>query len=119
MKKNLLLLALCSSAFAFSAPLHPDHTKMDQDIAQAASTTEYQQAMSKMHQSMDIDYSGNADIDFAKGMIPHHQAAIDMAKTQLKYGKDARLRAMSKDIIKAQTHEIQILESWLKQHEKR
>ena len=26
-------------------------------------------------------------------MLPHHQAALDMAKTQLVYGKDAQMRS--------------------------
>ncbi len=35
----------------------------------------------KMHEGMDITFTGNADIDFVRGMIPHHQGAVDMAKT--------------------------------------
>ena len=37
----------------------------------------------KMHNAMDIAYTGNADVDFVKGMIPHHAGAVDMAKTVL------------------------------------
>ncbi len=32
-----------------------------------------------MHQDLDVDYFGAPDIDFVRGMIPHHQGAIDMA----------------------------------------
>lgn len=28
--------------------------------------------MARMHQDMAITYTGNADVDFVKGMIPHH-----------------------------------------------
>ena len=43
-------------------------------------TQGYRQANQTMHKNMDIAFSGNADIDFVRGMIPHHQGAIDMAK---------------------------------------
>jgi uncharacterized protein (DUF305 family) len=39
-------------------------------------------------------------------MIPHHQAAIAMAQTELKYGKNPKLLAMAKAIISAQQAEI-------------
>ena len=35
----------------------------------------------KMHGAMDIAFTGNADVDFVNGMIPHHAGAVDMAKT--------------------------------------
>src|SRR6187455_352840 len=34
----------------------------------------------KMQGAMDIAFTGNADVDFLKGMIPHHAGAVDMAK---------------------------------------
>ena len=33
-----------------------------------------------------IPESGSASVDFLTGMIPHHQAAVDMAESYLKYG---------------------------------
>ena len=66
---------------------------------------------------MNIAYTDDADVDFARGMIPHHQAAVAMAQTQLKYGKDPVLRKMSQDIIKAQKTEIKQLQDWLRQRE--
>ena len=33
----------------------------------------------KMHDGMDIAYTGNTDVDFVRGMIPHHQGAVDKA----------------------------------------
>ena len=71
-----------------------------------------------MHSGMAIPYTGNADVDFARGMIPHHQGAIDMAQVQLRHGKDPAMRKLARDVIKAQEKEIQFLRQWLAQHDK-
>jgi uncharacterized protein (DUF305 family) len=48
-------------------------------------------------------------------MLPHHQAAIDMAKTQLLYGKDPQMRRLAQEIITDQQLEIELMQRWLKQ----
>ena len=68
----------------------------------------------KMHQDMAITFTGNADIDFVKGMIPHHQAAVDMARTELAFGKDHDVKKVAEGVIKAQEAEIAWLKEWLK-----
>jgi uncharacterized protein (DUF305 family) len=67
---------------------------------------------------MDITFTGNADIDFVRGMIPHHQGAVDMAKTVIAFGKDPQIRKLAEEIIKAQETEIAMMQSWLKQNAK-
>ena len=67
----------------------------------------------KMHGAMDIVFTGNADVDFVKGMIPHHAGAVDMAKTVLAFGKDPEVRKLAEEIIKAQESEIAFLKAWL------
>lgn len=68
----------------------------------------------RMHKDMDITYTGRADVDFVNGMIPHHQAAVDMAKTELAFGKDPEIKKIAEDVIKAQEAEIATLQQWLK-----
>jgi hypothetical protein len=73
-------------------------------------------SMDKMHMAMGaIKRSGNSDVDFVRLMLPHHQAAIDMAKTQLLYGKDAQMRRLAQEIITDQQSEIELMQGWLKQ----
>ena len=72
--------------------------------------------MDKMHMAMGaVTRSGNSDVDFVTLMIPHHQGAIDMAKTQLLYGKDPQTRRLAQEIITDQQLEIELMQRWLKQ----
>ncbi len=74
---------------------------------------EYEAAMQAMHKAMNINYTGNADIDFMNGMIPHHEGAIAMAEILLKHGKNETLRQLARDIIRSQRQEIAIMKEWL------
>jgi uncharacterized protein (DUF305 family) len=72
--------------------------------------------MDKMHMSVAaIQPSGNDDVDFVRLMIPHHRAAVDMAKAQLASGKDPQMRKLAQEIITAQQSEITLMRHWLKE----
>jgi uncharacterized protein (DUF305 family) len=66
-------------------------------------------AMNKMMADMTIKPTGDIDRDFVDMMVPHHQGAIDMAKAELKYGHDARLRRLAKKIVENQQQEITLM----------
>jgi uncharacterized protein (DUF305 family) len=94
---------------------HSGHGKPS--AAQAADTPAtkgYREANAKMHRDMDIVFSNHADIDFVRGMIPHHQGAIDMAKVALQHGKDEQIRKWATDVIREQEREIAEMQAWLK-----
>ncbi len=76
-------------------------------------TRAYRAANAAMHKDMDIAYSGDADVDFIKGMIPHHEGAVAMARIVLAHGKDAETRKLAEDIVKAQESEIALMKQWL------
>ncbi len=105
MKKLLLILFLVPTAASAHEPVSND--KVPAAIASQA-------AMEKMHENMMITYTAVPDVDFVRGMIPHHQGAIDMAKIELQYGKDPEIRKLAEGIIKAQEAEIKQMMIWLR-----
>ncbi len=62
--------------------------------------------MHDMMMNMPMASSGDADADFLRMMIPHHQSAIEMARVELAQGDDEETRAMAQAIIDAQEGEI-------------
>jgi uncharacterized protein (DUF305 family) len=75
-------------------------------------------SMHVMHAAMaSVQPSGDNDVDFVRLMLPHHQAAIDMAKTQLGYGQDPQMRRLAQEIITDQQSEIELMQLWLRQRE--
>jgi Domain of unknown function (DUF305) len=63
-------------------------------------------AMTKMMNDMAIRPSGDVDRDFVAMMSPHHQGTIDMAISELRYGKNEQLRRIAQEIIVDQMQEI-------------
>ena len=105
---------LGASAAAYAQSGHQGHAGHGSPASDSASTKAYRAANTKMHAGMDITFSGDADVDFVRGMISHHQGAIDMAKVLLEYGKDEKLRKLAADIIQAQEREIAEMQQWLR-----
>jgi uncharacterized protein (DUF305 family) len=114
LRRALTLLAM---AFAISyALLSEPATRAEGGAATTASTAQYlaeapfiaenNAAMDKMMKGMDVKPTGDVDVDFAAMMIPHHQGAVDMALSELRYGKNEQLRRIAQEIIVEQQQEI-------------
>lgn len=111
MMKHLVLAAILATAGPALAQEtgHEGHMMGDQGPASMA----FMEANDRMHQAMMMEYSGNADVDFIKGMIAHHQGAVDMAKIVLEHGKDPEVKKLAEGIIAAQEAEIKWMTDWL------
>ena len=81
--------------------------------SESDATRAYIEAMNTMHAGMMMAFTGDPDVDFIKGMIPHHQGAVDAAKIQLQYGTDPEARAFAEKVIAAQEAEIAWMKEWL------
>lgn len=63
-------------------------------------------AMDAMMAGMTVEAKGDVDRDFVAMMVPHHEGAIAMAKAELRFGRDERLRRIAQEIIVDQLQEI-------------
>ena len=94
---------------------HPDTAEPTADTK--AMQQAYADGMDAMHEEMMAGIADPApDMAFARGMLPHHVGAVDMAKTQLKYGTDEEMRKLAQEIIDAQQSEIEQMQSWITAH---
>lgn len=117
----LLAAGLAGAALAQDAHEHA-HEHMDHagrhplPAAQGDSpaTKAFRDIDGQMHRAMDIRYTNDVDVDFVRGMIPHHEGAIGMAKVALQYSKDPEIRKLAEDIVKAQEAEIAQMQAFLK-----
>lgn len=91
---------------------HPDAPKPKPNTE--AMQEAYAKGMNTMHSDMILGIAEPvADMAFARGMLPHHIGAVDMAKVQLQYGTDEEMRKLAQDIIDAQQPEIELIQNWI------
>ena len=124
MKKLNTILAVALSVGLSSAVLaqgmtgHESTNHKQPAASDAPSTKDFKSAHMKMMENMNVALTGNPDVDFVQGMIPHHQGATDMAKVELQYGKDPELRKLAQSIIADQEKEIALMQIRLKNNKK-
>jgi uncharacterized protein (DUF305 family) len=110
----VLLILVCSIA----SPARQGLASSKKDQTEGTAGLEMEQAMEKMHKAMaSIKPTGDNDADFVRFMLPHHQAALDMAKAELKYGKDSQMRRLAQEIVTDQQSEIELMQLWLERRE--
>lgn len=92
---SALVLAACGGNSAG----HDSHTGTSSSTAASASASQGQ------HNA--------ADVAFAKGMIPHHRQAVEMAELAPSQAQSAEVKKLAADIKRAQGPEIKTLSGWL------
>lgn len=93
-----------SSRAASTASSHP--TAYAEPCKWGKGTCLLAEANDRMHVQMDVEWTGDVDVDFLQTMIPHHQGAVDMARAVVAHGKDPQVKALAEAIIVAQEQEI-------------
>ena len=88
---------VASTAKSFDALMKDAMTVMDRDMRAAP-------------------VNGQPAHDFMAMMIPHHQGAIDMAKSILLNTQDPEVRNLAQGIITEQANEIRLMKAWLARH---
>jgi uncharacterized protein (DUF305 family) len=110
----VILAAAAVAAFAGGSASRALGGAHDADPAQSDCGDRLRQSMDDMHRQMHaVKPSGDADEDFVRLMLPHHQAAVEMAKVELLCGKDGVNRRLAQEIIADQQSEIELMRLWL------
>lgn len=126
MKKLIAALCICCSSIGYASAQSENSNMMD--IAKGAASTisktlsassgALDKVNEAMMKNMSIKMSGDADVDFIKMMLAHHQGAVDMARVELQYGKDPEARKLAETIIANQQQEIKQMQDWLAARDK-
>jgi uncharacterized protein (DUF305 family) len=96
-------IAVAASPYAFAR----DYKEKPNGLNEQHFVIESDLAVSKMDRGMIGNENGDVDQDFVAMMIPHHQGAIDIAKAELKYGHDEKLKQLAQTIVREHEHEIE------------
>jgi uncharacterized protein (DUF305 family) len=111
MKRALILISLGLALPVLAQTTDHSGHAMQGDMG--PSSMAFMEANTRMHEGMAIEFTGNADVDFVRGMIPHHQGAVDMARIVLEHGSDPEVRKFAEGVIAAQEAEIKWMQDWL------
>jgi len=95
MKRLLLLLALAT--LTFTAACGSDDNPTVESGSSGGGAAEH----------------NAADVEFAQGMIPHHEQAVEMAEMALENTESDAVRDLATRIKNAQGPEIETMQSWL------
>jgi uncharacterized protein (DUF305 family) len=103
-------LSVMATSFALAQdPKHGSEARRTTGADEQQFLFEIDLAMSNMNRSMLTTPTDDIDRDFVNVMVPHHQGAIDMARAEIKYGRNDALRQLAKRMVSEQEEEISSL----------
>ncbi|KQN00203.1 hypothetical protein ASE82_17785 [Sphingomonas sp. Leaf230] len=121
-KARWLIPSVAMALSACSAGKPPyQFTSNEPESADVIHGSNMQNAKGEMHganpphdkTSMVMPSTGDPDTDFLRGMIPHHEGAVEMARAEIATGTDPKIRAMAEEVIRNQQAEIATMQTWL------
>ena len=108
----------CAKAGTGAGEQNASHGQMDMSAMQEHQRAAMEGMMEPDRNMRTGMMADDPDIAFACGMIAHHQGAIAMAETELKYGDDEAMKALAEEIIAAQKQEIAEMTAWIEENAK-
>lgn len=102
-----------SQAQESDGPIEKGMSHNHGDMPESDASRAFREAAMKMHADMSEAPSGDVDVDFAQGMLPHHQGALEMARIEMRYGKDPEMRRLAEGVLSTQQYEIDVMRDWL------
>jgi uncharacterized protein (DUF305 family) len=95
-----------------------DHNMPEVELKGDEKSHKLIETMNAMMDKMNtMQMTGDPDKDFVRMMIPHHESAVTMAKDELMYGKNSKIKAMAKKMRADQSKEIDAFNTWLTRQE--
>lgn len=82
----------------------------------SAATRAYMDAANQMHIDLAVPFSNDADKDFAAVIAAHHKGAVELARVELRYGKDPEMRKLAEQIVSANERDMAALKAWQAKH---
>ncbi len=113
MRLPLALAIVLAAPPAFAQSGHGGHAGHAMAAPAEGLAAEWAAINDRMHGAMAVEITGDVDVDFVRGMIPHHEGAVEMARLVLDHGADAEVKALAEAVIAAQEAEIAWMKAWL------